>query len=57
MTDIVQVVLLIFGGLAVSYIALSKIGDGFIFTGLVEVYNQMPEKFDMILSADNPFIQ
>ena len=54
MTDIVQVVLLIFGGLAVSYIALSKIGNGFIFTGLVEVYNQMPEKFDMILSADNP---
>ena len=28
MTDIVQVVLLIFGGLAVSYIALNKISDG-----------------------------
>ena len=54
MTDIVQVVLLIFGGLAVSYIALTKIGDGSITTGMVQVYQQMPEKFDMILSPDNP---
>ena len=54
MTDIVQVILLIFGGLAVSFIALNKIGNGYIGTGLVEVYQQMPEKFDMILSPDNP---
>ena len=54
MTDIVQVVLLIFGGLAVSYIALTKIGNGYIGDGLLEVYQQMPEKFDMILSPDNP---
>ena len=54
MTDIVQVVLLIFGGLAVSYIALTKIGNGYIGDGMLEVYQQMPEKFDMILSPDNP---
>ena len=54
MTDIVQVVLLIFGGLAVSFIALTKIGDGYIADGMVQVYQQMPEKFDMILSPDNP---
>ena len=54
MTDIVQVVLLIFGGLAVSYIALTKIGNGYIEDGMLEVYQQMPEKFDMILSPDNP---
>ena len=54
MTDIVQVVLLIFGGLAVSYIALTKIGNGYITEGLIQVYQQMPEKFDMILSPDNP---
>ena len=54
MTDIVQVILLIFGGLAVSYIALTKIGDGNIATGMIQVYQQMPEKFDMILSPDNP---
>jgi SSS family solute:Na+ symporter len=55
MTDIVQVVLLIFGGLAVSYIALNKIsGDQGIFEGLAVVYTAIPEKFDMILSSDNP---
>ena len=54
MTDAVQVVLLIFGGLAVSYIALTKIGNGYIGNGFMEVFEQMPEKFDMILSPDNP---
>ena len=55
MTDIVQVVLLIFGGLAVSYIALNKISeDQGILEGLSIVYTAMPEKFDMILSPDNP---
>jgi SSS family solute:Na+ symporter len=55
MTDILQVVLLIFGGLAVSYIALNKISDNNgVLDGLVMVYNTLPEKFDMILSPDNP---
>ena len=54
LTDIIQVVLLIFGGLAVSYIALTTIGDGKLISGLVIVYNEVPEKFDMILSSDNP---
>jgi len=54
LTDIIQVVLLIFGGLSVSYIALTTIGDGQLLKGLVTVYNEVPEKFDMILSQDNP---
>ena len=54
LTDIIQVVLLIFGGLAVSYIALTTIGDGELIAGLVVVYNEVPEKFDMILSPENP---
>ena len=55
MTDIIQVALLIFGGLAVSYIALDQISDnqGFI-AGFSEVYARLPDKFDMILSKDNP---
>ena len=55
MTDIIQVALLIFGGLAVSCIALIQISDnqGFI-AGFSEVYARLPEKFDMILSKDNP---
>ncbi len=54
MTDIVQVVLLIFGGLTVSYIALNIIGgdDGNFIDGFVVLYNDLPEKFDMILSPN-----
>lgn len=55
LTDAIQVFLLIFGGLAVSYIALDKISDneGFI-QGFQILINAVPEKFDMILSEDNP---
>ena len=54
MTDIVQVVLLIFGGLAVSFIALGKISQGQgVIEGLSIVYTELPDKFDMILSPDN----
>ena len=55
MTDVVQVVLLIFGGLAVSFIALNIISESSgVVNGMKIVFDQMPEKFDMILSSDNP---
>ena len=55
MTDIIQVILLIFGGLTVSYIALNQISDGAgVVNGLGQVYQLLPQKFDMILSADHP---
>ena len=55
MTDAVQVILLIFGGLAVSFIALNIISESNgVIEGMRVVLNEMPEKFDMILSADNP---
>ena len=55
MTDVVQVVLLIFGGLAVSFIALNTISESSgVVNGIKIVFDQMPEKFDMILSSDNP---
>ena len=55
MTDIIQVVLLIFGGLAVSYIALNQISENTgIWNGLVTVYQSVPDKFDLILEPSNP---
>ena len=55
MTDVVQVVLLIFGGLAVSFIALNTMSESTgVVNGMKIVFDQMPEKFDMILSSDNP---
>jgi len=56
LTDIVQVTLLVFGGLVVSGLTLSKIGgDSGIIGGFFELTRRVPEKFDMILSPDNPY--
>jgi len=56
LTDIIQVVLLVFGGLAVSYIALNEIsgGDG-VISGFVILWDSIPEKFDMIFEPRHPF--
>lgn len=55
LTDVIQVSLLVLGGLLISYIALDRISAG---TGIVAGFDilltQFPDKFDMILSADNP---
>jgi len=55
-TDIIQVVLLVFGGLFLSYVTLDTIGDGQgIIAGFTELTARVPEKFDMILSPDSPY--
>lgn len=54
-TDILQVVLLVLGGLFMSYLALDMIGAGAgIIAGFETLLHKAPEKFDMILSPDNP---
>jgi SSS family solute:Na+ symporter len=56
MTDIVQVTLLICGGLLISGITLSEIGgDAGIIGGFTRMTAELPGKFDMILAPDNPF--
>jgi SSS family solute:Na+ symporter len=50
-TDVVQVVLLIIGGLLMAYFALANVTDsGSVFDGLRYVYEKAPERFSMILS-------
>ena len=50
-TDVVQVVLLIFGGLLMTYFALSNVTDsGSFVDGLKYIYDKAPERFSMILS-------
>ncbi len=54
-TDIVQVVLLVIGGLILSFIALNMLGDGSgVVAGFSRLTTELPEKFDMILSPDSP---
>ena len=55
LTDIVQVCLLVLGGLLVTIITLSRIGDGSVSDGFMQLWQQHPERFEMILSKDNPF--
>lgn len=55
MTDIIQVVLLVAGGFILSYLALQQLGNGEGFiAGFANLTQAAPEKFDMILSPDNP---
>ena len=58
LTDIVQVTLLVMGGLVISYIALEKIGAGAgILAGFHTLTERFPDKFTMILTRDNPHYQ
>lgn len=54
-TDVVQVALLVIGGLIASLIALANVTpDGGIINGLSHIYNTAGDKFHMILEAENP---
>jgi SSS family solute:Na+ symporter len=54
-TDIIQVVLLVLGGLMIAWIMLDKVSDGSgVLAGFQILTERAPEKFDMILSRDNP---
>ena len=54
LTDIIQVVILIIGGLMITWIALDKLSpDGGAIDGLVNLMSEMPGHFKMILSEDN----
>ncbi len=55
LTDIIQVVLLVLGGLMIAYVSLNEISGGQgVIAGFGILLDRAPEKFDMILSPDNP---
>lgn len=54
-TDVVQVIVLVVGGLVTTILALDAVGgDGGVFAGLAKLIKEVPEKFDMILSSSHP---
>jgi SSS family solute:Na+ symporter len=56
LTDVVQTSMLIFGGLIVVWISLSRIGgEAGPIAGFVQLTQQHADHFDMILSPDNPY--
>ncbi|MEJ8763305.1 sodium/sugar symporter [Phocaeicola sp. HCN-40430] len=55
LTDLVQVVFLIGGGLLTTYIALDYYAEGQgAYVGIQKLMMNVPEKFDMILDKSNP---
>jgi SSS family solute:Na+ symporter len=55
LTDIVQVVLLVAGGLMIAAILLEKISGGAgVMPGLITLMETVPDRFDMILAKDHP---
>lgn len=56
LTDIVQVTLLVLGGLVISYLTLQEIGGGQgVLAGFQVLTERVPGHFDMILAPDHPF--
>jgi len=54
-TDIIQVVLLIGGGLLVTYVALDLLGNGSFFKGVNSLFTEAPEKLDIILDKSHDY--
>jgi SSS family solute:Na+ symporter len=55
LTDIVQVTLLVLGGLVVAYLTLDKVGAGAGFAaGFAKLMHQAPDHFHMILKKGDP---
>jgi SSS family solute:Na+ symporter len=55
LTDIIQVVLLVAGGILITWLALDALSDGAgPLAGMTEVLARAPEKFDMILAPGHP---
>lgn len=54
-TDVIQVILLVIGGLITTILALKSVTpDGGIFNGLSHVMSTASDKFHMVISRDNP---
>ena len=55
LTDIIQVIVLILGGLIIAWLTMSMIGGGSVTDGFGRLYTELPDKFDMIFDkTENP---
>ncbi|MEK7719664.1 MAG: sodium/solute symporter [Bacteroidota bacterium] len=56
-TDVINVIVLIFGGLVTTFLAVSALGvDHGFFSGFVELIHKAPQKFHMIIAKATIFV-
>jgi SSS family solute:Na+ symporter len=56
-TDVINVIVLVFGGLITTFLAVSALGDGHGFlNGFVELIHKAPGKFHMIIEKGTVFV-
>ncbi len=55
LTDIIQVTLLVLGGILIAIISLDKVSDGAgVVAGFQVLLDRLPDKFDLIFTKDSP---
>ncbi len=54
-TDVIQVIFLVLGGVVTTYLALNTVsgGEG-VLSGFKTIYNEVPDRFQMILDKSSP---
>ena len=55
-TDVVQVVVLMVGGTVAAYGILSVVGDGSVFTGIANLFEALPQHFEMLFEPNDTYI-
>jgi SSS family solute:Na+ symporter len=53
-TDVIQVTVLVLGGLVITVLGLQAVGGGDLFAGITELLTDAPEKFNAVLPANHP---
>ncbi|MGB3800108.1 MAG: sodium/solute symporter [Lewinella sp.] len=55
-TDVVQVIVLMLGGTVAAYGILSVVGDGSVFTGIANLFQALPEHFEMLFEPGDTYL-
>ncbi|MCP9234529.1 sodium/solute symporter [Lewinella sp. JB7] len=55
-TDVVQVIVLMVGGTVAAYGILSVVGDGNFLVGIENLYNALPEHFEMLFEPGDTYL-
>lgn len=56
-TDVIQVVVLVLGGTLASYFVVAAVGDGSFFSGVSVLFEKTPERFNMIFSPTDTYVE